>query len=72
MLLRDGRLLLQAMREEGVTEDELLAAIREHGLRSPAEVELAVLETDGTISVIPRERPSSTFVQQPQGERPIP
>jgi uncharacterized membrane protein YcaP (DUF421 family) len=70
MLVRDGRPLRTAMREEGMTDDELLAAIREHGLRSPDEVELAVLETDGTVSVIPKDRGSATAPGGPGDKQP--
>ena len=31
-------------------------AMREHGIADVAEVELAVLEADGMISVVPRDR----------------
>jgi uncharacterized membrane protein YcaP (DUF421 family) len=43
------------MRSEAVSKNELLAALRENGCFRPSEVEWAVLETNGTISVKPRE-----------------
>lgn len=55
LLLRDGRLLAKALREENVDADEVRAAIRAHGLTRVEEVRLAVLETDGSISIIPGE-----------------
>ncbi|MEW6223382.1 MAG: YetF domain-containing protein [Chloroflexota bacterium] len=54
LLVRHGTVLRRAMRDESVTQAELLAALREHGLVRVEDVELAVLETTGTISVIPR------------------
>jgi uncharacterized membrane protein YcaP (DUF421 family) len=54
LLVRRGTVLRRAMREESVTHAELLAALREHGLVRVEDVELAVLETTGTISVIPK------------------
>ena len=54
LLVRHGTVLRRAMREESITQAELLAALREHGLVRVEDVELAVLETTGTISVIPR------------------
>jgi uncharacterized membrane protein YcaP (DUF421 family) len=30
-------------------------AMREHGIESPAQVRLAVLETDGSISIVPSD-----------------
>jgi uncharacterized membrane protein YcaP (DUF421 family) len=55
LLVRDGRLLEKAMREEGVDAEEVRRAVRAHGLARVDEVRLAVLETDGTISVIARD-----------------
>jgi uncharacterized membrane protein YcaP (DUF421 family) len=55
LLVRDGRLLGRAMREEGVDVDDLEMAIRSHGLAKVDEVGLAVLERDGTISIVPRD-----------------
>ncbi|HZM72106.1 MAG TPA: YetF domain-containing protein [Candidatus Polarisedimenticolia bacterium] len=53
MLIRNGVVLGKAMREEDISTDELMAALRQHGVLRPDEVELAVLETDGSISVVP-------------------
>jgi uncharacterized membrane protein YcaP (DUF421 family) len=39
-----------------VTKDDLMAAVRDQGVAAVANVKLAVLEVDGTISVVPRER----------------
>lgn len=54
-LILDGEFLWQNMRREKVTETELLAAIRQHGLERVDEVKLAMLEVDGSISVVPKE-----------------
>ena len=54
LLIRDGRVLREAMEREGIEVDELRQALREHGIADLEEVRLAVLETDGTISVVPR------------------
>jgi uncharacterized membrane protein YcaP (DUF421 family) len=53
MLIRNGKVLSKALREEDISTEELMAALREHGLIRPDQAELAVLETDGSISVIP-------------------
>ncbi|HEY4190679.1 MAG TPA: YetF domain-containing protein, partial [Candidatus Limnocylindrales bacterium] len=55
LLVHDGVVLARALREEDVTEDDLLGAIRQHGLRGVGDVGLAVLETNGSISIIPRD-----------------
>ena len=55
LLVRDGRRLTATMRREGVDEGELQAALRAHGVARAEDVALAVLEVDGTISVVPRQ-----------------
>jgi uncharacterized membrane protein YcaP (DUF421 family) len=52
ILIHDGRVRTEALAHEGLTEAELLQALREHGVAAPADVRIAVLETDGMISVI--------------------
>ena len=58
LLVRDGRMMERAMHEEGVDADDVRAAVRRQGLARVEDVRLAVLETDGSISVIPKERAS--------------
>ncbi len=53
LLVRDGRALAGHLTREGVREAELLAAVREHGYADLTEVRQAVLEADGSISVVP-------------------
>lgn len=53
LLVHDGVVQRAGITREGLTEDELLTSIREHGLESVAEVRLAVLEVDGSISIVP-------------------
>ena len=54
MLAKDGKVMDAALRRERIDRDELDAAIRGHGIESVADVALAVLETNGSISVIAR------------------
>jgi uncharacterized membrane protein YcaP (DUF421 family) len=56
ILVSNGRLDEAALQREAVTQDELLAALRQYGLADLSDVKLAVLEVDGTLSVIPKER----------------
>jgi uncharacterized membrane protein YcaP (DUF421 family) len=51
-LVYRGNLLRDAMRRERVLEVEINAAVREAGYSGTGQVDLVVLETDGTISVI--------------------
>lgn len=53
LLISDGQMLEGHLRRQGITHEQVFAALREHGLVSPAAVRLAVLEVDGTISVVP-------------------
>lgn len=52
LIIRDGSLLENALRRERVTREEVLAALRSHGVTDVRSVAAAVLETDGSISVL--------------------
>jgi uncharacterized membrane protein YcaP (DUF421 family) len=52
MLINNGAVLAEHLQRAGLTEDELLQALREHGVATAADVRLAVLEPDGSVSVI--------------------
>lgn len=60
VIMRDGKYLTDVMRREGVDQEEIEMAIREHGFADAKDVQLAVLEADGTISVVP----SGTVMQR--------
>lgn len=49
----DGNFVEPAMRDERVTRAEVLAAIRSSGRSSVEQTKAVVLETDGSISVVP-------------------
>lgn len=53
LLVVHGEMIQDHMRREGIDKESLLAAVREHGVIELDEVEMAVLEIDGTISVVP-------------------
>jgi uncharacterized membrane protein YcaP (DUF421 family) len=55
VIVSDGVPLEAAMRRQGITRDELDAALREHGYESLEGVHAVILEVDGTMSVIPRQ-----------------
>ncbi len=50
---RDGAWLPRVLGREGLDEDDLNAALREHGLNSIKEMKRAVLESDGSLSIVP-------------------
>jgi uncharacterized membrane protein YcaP (DUF421 family) len=53
LLALRGELLTGAMRSERVTEAEVEAAVRQSGLPGVGSTHAVVLETDGTLTVIP-------------------
>jgi len=53
ILVEDGELIEPRLRREGLERQELEMVIREHGVDGLSEVKLAVLETDGSISIVP-------------------
>jgi uncharacterized membrane protein YcaP (DUF421 family) len=53
VLVEHGKLMLGQLRRQGLAEEDLEMAMREHGIESLDSVELAVLETDGSISIVP-------------------
>lgn len=52
LLLYKGQMQYNALKQERVTEGEVLGAIRANGVAAIEEVEAVVLETDGSFSVI--------------------
>ncbi len=75
LLVHDGKIQPQNMQKEKLTSDELFQALREHGIATVAEVQLAVLEIDGSISVLKKDEMPSVarphhrirFVQKKAG-----
>ena len=55
VLVQDGEFVAPHLRKEGAERAELEMAIREHGVESVKDVRLAVLETDGSISIVPKD-----------------
>jgi len=52
LLIHNGEVVTAHCAKEHVSLDEIERALREHGVGSPREVALAVLEVDGSISVL--------------------
>jgi len=52
MLVYKGELLEAHMKKAKITEDELMEAVREHGVASVKDVDLAIMEVDGSISIL--------------------
>ncbi|MBQ9393654.1 MAG: DUF421 domain-containing protein [Oscillospiraceae bacterium] len=54
VIIEDGQIRQQTMRSNRLTVDELLEELRAQGIPDPAQVQLAVLESSGALSVFPR------------------
>jgi uncharacterized membrane protein YcaP (DUF421 family) len=64
MLVYGGKLVGKNLEKARITRDELMEAIREHGVSDIEDVDLAILEMDGNISVL-----SADFSHRTKKER---
>ena len=53
IVVQDGAFHHAGMREERMNEKDVFAALRKQGVRDMREVKLAIVEHDGTVSVMP-------------------
>lgn len=53
VLVLDGRMRQAALKRVRVTEDEVLAALRQQGQGALENIDAVILESDGSLSVIP-------------------
>jgi len=75
MLIYDGKLIAKNTTKARITYQEIMEILREHGVSAIEEVDLAVLEVDGNISVLSekfkrrtvRKRKSKQSLSQNQG-----
>lgn len=58
IVVRDGEPLLDVLRGERMTLQDLFEAARQQGVRRLSDVELCVLETDGGFSFFVRDEPA--------------
>ena len=63
--MHNGVILKKHLEKVRLTEDELLAAMREQGVDNIDKVDLAVMEADGNISIL-----SDNFQQRSRKRRP--
>jgi len=71
LLLHDGQFVDAHLRREGLTREEVMQALREHGVAEPGQVKEAILEVDGTISVVPADAASSRTRRRLRGRKPL-
>jgi len=58
-LIRDGKPLYENLASEGITDDELEAQLRLNGVDDVAKVKTARLESEGSVSVVEKEKVDS-------------
>ena len=73
MLIYKGKMIESHMKMAKITQEELMEAVREHGVETVNEVDLAIMEVDGSISVlsnqyqkqsVKRRKSSKVFTKQ--------
>ncbi|MBB5788285.1 DUF421 domain-containing protein [Jiangella mangrovi] len=69
IIIKDGHVDDDVLRYERLPMDDILAAAREHGIRDLADVDLMVLEADGTFSVFTRSESSGSEDQPRRGSQ---
>jgi uncharacterized membrane protein YcaP (DUF421 family) len=52
LLIYKGKVVEKNMKNQQITTEELNATIREHGVKDVSDVDLAILEIDGNISIL--------------------
>jgi uncharacterized membrane protein YcaP (DUF421 family) len=74
LLVHRGRILWRHMRLELISEAELRAKLREHGVERVEDVEKALIEPDGEVTVISRQESGASrrsgSASAPTGSRP--
>ncbi|MEP6922515.1 MAG: YetF domain-containing protein [bacterium] len=66
LLIKDGRMQRKHMRQEMISEDELMSQLRQQGVENVTEVKKACLEGDGRVSVITKKKSDSARNQSPE------
>ena len=55
VLILHGKVINKNMEKENIAHEELEQALREHGVSTSADVAIAVLEVDGSISILKKD-----------------
>ena len=64
VIIHNGRLIQRSLYETRITLDELMSEIRQQGLTELAQVECAILEKNGKLTVLPRAEYAQPTVKQ--------
>lgn len=70
LLVADGALIAANLAREGISREEVMQALRGHGVDDLGKVRMAVLEVDGTISVVPTDAPVIRTRRRVRGRKP--
>jgi uncharacterized membrane protein YcaP (DUF421 family) len=70
--VHDGRFIAGHLRSEGLSETDVLQAMREHAVDDLSQVKDAVLEVDGSISIIPKDNTTVTRTRRRFRRQPHP
>ncbi|KKC47261.1 membrane protein [Paenibacillus sp. D9] len=69
VIIADGKLNQKEMKKQRYNLDDLMLQLRENQVARVADVEFAILETSGKLSVIPKESQSPSSGQSQQGQQ---
>lgn len=71
ILVNHGQFVDQNLRREGIDKEEVMMALREHGVADVEDVDTAILEVDGTISVVSHEGEARRTRHRLRGRKPM-
>jgi uncharacterized membrane protein YcaP (DUF421 family) len=55
LVIKNGQFVREGMRRERMNEKDVLVALRMHGIRDMRQVQYAIVEHDGSVSVMPHD-----------------
>lgn len=64
-LIRNGVMMRRNLRQELITEEELLTQLRQQGIQDVKQVKMANMEGDGRVSVVPFDKAPSKAPERP-------
>ena len=70
LLIHNGEFIQRNMDREKLTRDEVLGAMREHGIAKVEDVDMAWLEVDGAISFVPCDAGVKRTRKRIRGRKP--
>lgn len=69
LIVQDGQPVRENLNRERISDDELAAQLREQGIDDVKNVKVAYIESEGTVSVIPKEGPNHARIDPPHGKQ---